>query len=115
MQQIEPKTFSKFCARVSGTDAYSHFFDSNAISVPKELPYMFKNWKEYRDYLLENLVKPEYWELFKNRWKKQNDEDFYKLHVREILINDIDGTINKNYISAKTFKEHILKKEGKRK
>ena len=62
--------------------------------MPTSLPFAFKNWEEYRDYLLEHITKPEYREMFRKRWKKQTGDDWYKLHVKEIIINDIDGTIN---------------------
>ena len=95
LQEFEPKTYNRFCARMSGVSTFNHSFDEGGI-IPRQLPFMFKDWKEYRDYLLVHIVKPEYWELFRNRWKNQNDEDWYKTHVKEIVINDIDGTINGN-------------------
>lgn len=94
LQEFEPETYNKFCKRVAGTSTFTHAFETEVI--PKELPFMFKDWKEYRDYLLYHLVKPEYWELFKTRWKSQISDDWYKIHVRECIINDIDGTINNN-------------------
>lgn len=95
LQEFEPKTYDRFCKRVAGTSTYSHALDTNDV-MPKTLPFMFKNWREYRDYLLVNIVKPEYHELFRKRWANQNSEEWYKVHVRECIINDIDGTINHN-------------------
>jgi len=43
-----------------------------------------------------NIVKPEYHELFRNRWKNQTGDEWYKVHVKEIVLNDIDGTNNAN-------------------
>jgi hypothetical protein len=34
--------------------------------------------------------------LFRRRWRQQQGEDWYKVHVREIMINDTDGTLNHN-------------------
>lgn len=93
-----------FCKRVHGVNTFAHSFDSNAVRIT-ELPYMFKDWKEYRDYLLIHLVKEEYWELFRNRWKDQNSEEWYKVHCQEIVANDIDGTKNANHKSAMSLKE----------
>lgn len=92
LQEFEPETYNKFCRRVPGTDTFSHAFETNV--VPRQLPFMFRDWKEYRDYLLEHLVKPEYWEIFRKRWKGQESEHWYKVHIREVIVNDIDGTIN---------------------
>ena len=98
LQEFEPKTYEKFVRRVSGVSTFNHTFDMGDIT-PRELPFAFASWKEYRDYLLEHITKPEYRSLFRKRWEKQNDEGWYKVHVKEIIINDIDGTINANYRS----------------
>lgn len=95
LQEFEPKTYNRFCARVHGVNAFSHSFDYGDI-IPKKLPFAFKDWKEYRDYLLVHITKAEYWDLFRNRWKGQDGELWYKTHVREVITNDIDGTINAN-------------------
>ena len=93
LQECEPNIYNRYLDRVHGCSTFSHF---GKDIIVKDLPVYFKDWKEYRDYLLEKLIKPEYHELFRNRWKNQNGEDWYKVHVREIMINDIDGTINSN-------------------
>lgn len=95
LQEFEIETYNKFVRRVPGVSTFNHGFDEGGI-IPKQLPFAFKNWKEYRDYLLVHIVKPEYWDLFKRRWKNQEDDDWYKNHVKEIILNDIDGTNNDN-------------------
>lgn len=95
-QEIEPQTYKRIVARIHGASSITHMNDIDVELLPKELPYMFKDWREYRDYLLIHLVKQEYWELFKHRWKGQNSEKWYKIHCKECVINDIDGTINTN-------------------
>lgn len=95
LQEFEKQTYNKFISRIKGVSTFNHSFDEGGV-IPRELPFAFKDWKEYRDYLLIHLVKPEYWDLFRTRWKNQDDEDWYKVHVKEIIINDIDGTINGN-------------------
>ena len=92
LQEFEPETYNRFCRRVPGTDTFSHAFETDVI--PKKLPFMFKDWKEYRDYLLVHLVKPEHQEIFRKRWQGQDTTDWYKVHVRECIVNDLDGTIN---------------------
>lgn len=113
LQEFEPKTYDKFTKRIDGTSTMNHMFDQNCDTIPKELPYMFKDWKEYRDYLLEHLVKKEYWDLFRKRWKNQDDEDWYKLHCREVAINDVDGTINHNAVVSRDFKKSKEKMQKK--
>lgn len=95
LQEIEPKTYQRLERRVPGISAFGHAFDEGGV-IPRELPFAFKDWKEYRDYLLEHITKPEYRDLFRKRWKGQDTEQWYKLHVGEVIVNDIDGTKNGN-------------------
>lgn len=96
LQEFERDTYNKFIARIPGAATFNHSFDEGGI-IPHELPFAFKDWKEYRDYLLIHITKPEYWELFRKRWAKQDGDDWYKIHVKEVIINDIDGTVNRNH------------------
>ena len=95
LQEFEPATYNKFIRRVCGVGTFAHTFDSGDI-IPRQLPFAFASWLEYRDYLLVNIIKPEYHELFRNRWKKQTGDEWYRVHVKEIILNDIDGTNNAN-------------------
>lgn len=95
LQEFEPQTYKKFTARVAGTSTISHAYDSGFVT-PKQLPFAFKDWKEYRDYLLLHIVKPEYHSLFRKMWKGQDDEGWYRVHVSQCIINDIDGTLVAN-------------------
>lgn len=104
LQEFERETYNRFVQRIHGVSSFSHYFDMGDVMV-KELPFAFKDWKEYRDYLLVNMVQQKYWDLFRNRWKNQNTEEWYKVHVKEIIVNDIDGTINKNSSNSIKLKE----------
>ncbi len=97
LQEFEYKTYNKFIKRIGGVSCFNHF---GKDIIVRELPFAFKDWKEYRDYLLVNLVKPEYWDLFKRRWSKQEGEKWHRIHTKEVLINDIDGTLNANHSST---------------
>lgn len=112
LQEFEPKTYNRFCKRISGTNTFSHAFETEVI--PKALPFMFKDWREYRDYLLAHIVKPEYWDLFRNRWKNQFGDEWYQIHVRECILNDTCGTINHNAEVAMAQRE-FRKNGGKKK
>jgi predicted phosphoadenosine phosphosulfate sulfurtransferase len=96
LQESEPEMYNRYLGRVEGVNCFSHF---KRDIMPDKLPPYFQSWREYRDYLLENLTEPEHRERFRNRWagKGQQDQDrWYKVHVKEILINDLDGTLNTN-------------------
>ena len=101
-QEIEPKTYEKLTQRLGGIDMASKMNDDYFV---KELPYMFKDWKEYRDHLLDKVVMNEYKphfekmfadmdRLYKNVFiKYPNEEEMYrKVEVSTILANDWEGT-----------------------
>lgn len=56
LQEIDPQLYAALTQRLHGVDAaaklqYEDFF-------PQKLPPMFADWREYRDYLLEHLIDP---------------------------------------------------------
>lgn len=95
LQEFEPKTYNRFVARVPGVSTFGHSFDEGGV-VPKSLPFAFKDWKEYRDYLLEHICPPEDRETYTKRWQGQDGDGWYKIHVKEVILNDTYGTINQN-------------------
>jgi predicted phosphoadenosine phosphosulfate sulfurtransferase len=54
LQEIEGETWSKLTQRVQGTNTAGQM--QKQFYCPDELPFMFKDWWEYRDYLLEHLI-----------------------------------------------------------
>ena len=74
LQEFEPETYNRYVRRVSGTSSMNHSFD---MTGPGDLPFMFKDWKEYRDYLLANIIEPKYWDHYKREWEGQDDDDWY--------------------------------------
>lgn len=96
LQEFEPQTYNRFIARVPGSNTFNHAFDEGGI-IPKTLPFSFKDWKEYRDYLLVHIVPPSDAPIYLARWKNQDGDDWYKVHVKEVILNDTCGTINENH------------------
>lgn len=93
LQEAEPEMYNRYLGRVEGVNCFNHF---ERQIMPDKLPPHFADWREYRDYLLENLTEPEHRERFRRRWANQNEERWHKVHVREIMVNDLDGTLNGN-------------------
>jgi len=99
MQELEPDTYNKLCKRLEGIHSASHFgIDDYFVN---ELPYMFKDWKEYRNYLLSKLIKEEHQgnmrEIFRKHDIEFEDKTCYtkilKSHVNAILANDWDECV----------------------
>jgi len=96
LQELEPNTYEDLARRLKGVDTAGKIGPKDF--VPSEVPYMFKDWREYRNFLLEKLVdKEEHYNSFLKTFF-QHDlmyEDFpevyeslLKGHVKGILSND---------------------------
>jgi len=97
LQEIEPETYAKATQRMSGIDTAGKagkkdFFIS-------KLPFMFKNWQEYRDYLLENITEDvDLRKAFKARFKQMDEmygsevslDALSQVQVQSIVTNDMD-------------------------
>ena len=94
LQELDRKTYDTMCDRLDGVSTFSQLQEQ---VTPGGLPEMFGSWKEYRDYLLVHLIRPDLQEIFINRWKNQEGDDWYQEHVVEVLVNDTVGTKNHNY------------------
>jgi predicted phosphoadenosine phosphosulfate sulfurtransferase len=54
MQEVEPETYARLTQRIGGIDMAGKM--GVADYFIHELPFMFKDWAEYRDYLLDKLI-----------------------------------------------------------
>lgn len=98
VQEIEPDTHDRICARLEGTHSATRL--GNEDYIPKKLPPMFKDWREYRDFLLEKLVhKERHKKGFKRIFLKQDlmfehHTEYDKVvrdHIKAIMTNDWEG------------------------
>ncbi|MCK9569895.1 phosphoadenosine phosphosulfate reductase family protein [Candidatus Pacearchaeota archaeon] len=98
LQEVEPDTYERIVNRISGIDmagkmGYKDYYVSN-------LPPMFKDWREYRDYLLANLIQKPEWRDGFSLWFNRFDDALGKDNipvvlwhgmVNAILCNDWEG------------------------
>lgn len=115
VQRIEPETWNKMVKRLDGINSTSQLGKDN-LSVT-DLPYMFKDWKEYRKYLLYNLTTPDKKVIFERHFKRMDKyydtigvvSGYYRTCVNAIIINDYHSVKlqnfenNPNVISFRTF------------
>ena len=105
LQEVERDTYNKLCERLPGISTFSQL-QENAVFI-KELPEMFGSWKEYRDYLLEHIIRPDLKEEFKKRWRGQDGDEFYREHCVEMMVNDWEGTKNSNFMARRNLVKKI--------
>lgn len=122
MQEVEPDTYNKLTKRLRGIDAATKFSVDDFFIY--KLPFMFENWKEYRDYLLDKLIPIEHQGDFRT-WFNMQDEEFahldvyekiVKAHVNAMMANDYTGTKLKNlqrrYSDKMTRKMRDMRRES---
>ena len=94
MQEIEGDTYQRLTQRIAGIDMAGKM--GKADYFPKELPFMFATWGEYRDFLLEKLIDNPDWKASFAKTFARHDEIYaeamgakmYKEHINAILTND---------------------------
>jgi len=101
LQEAEPDTYQKIVNRLQGIDTAGKLGKDDYFVY--DLPYMFKSWREYRDYLLDKLIKPDKKEYFIKQFKELDTyvccvgEDIVcKSGVQILLANDWTGTKKDN-------------------
>lgn len=123
LQEIEPDNYNKIVERVEGINTAGKLGRDEFFIT--ELPFMFKDWKEYRDYLLENIIQDEFKGIFKRRFDQMdkhlensidiNNNDYekmYRVQIGMIITNDYMGTKqNNNRVTPRKSEHGRLKSE----
>jgi predicted phosphoadenosine phosphosulfate sulfurtransferase len=104
LQEVDKVLYDKMVKRVKGVDTAGKI---QGDFFPKKLPFMFKDWAEYADYLAEKLVTDEKLQKkissFSKRYRMMftdNPELFtkaFKVIVSTIIAGDVAGTKIKNF------------------
>lgn len=123
VREIEPNTWDKLTARMNGVDTTSNISYSDNFGGPKELPFMFQSWKQYRDYLAENLVRDQNQrQQFKEKFAQMDAllcgdkkifDEYTKVCVASILANDYTFTKISNFMSQYETKAYITLRNGR--
>jgi len=105
LQEIESETYQKLVKRIGGIDTAGKIGKSDFFV--HKLPFMFRDWIEYRNYLLEHLIEDrtiQGVEISKEKFRKKfkqldekykefpDKEVFYKTQINTILLNDFSFT-----------------------
>jgi len=106
LQEVEPDTWNRITERVQGVNAVSRAWD--VYKCPDELPYMFKDWLEYRDHLLNNLITDEESHEKMRKLFEQSDGYFddsvraalTKCQIAMVLVGDYHGTKLSTFIAS---------------
>ena len=106
LQEIEPQTWDALQVRLGGINQARQYTRSEIFTI-SQLPFMFNDWQEYRDYLVENLINEEYRPRFVQKFKKMDEqfkdmdkkEDLFKHQISSVLHNDWEFIKIGNFLS----------------
>lgn len=109
LQELEPETYDRLTRAIPGLATTAKFEED---WIPKELPEAFVTWKEYRDYLLDNIIDPQYRQGFRDAWAGQlDDERVHRSQVTELVKSDVTHTVNKD--RTYTLSRDLMKKKAR--
>ena len=105
LQEIDPPLYERLAKRLPGVDTAGKFGQD---FYARKLPFMFKDWREYRDFLIEKLVGNDpKWKAqlirISAKWDALLDEApedrqrAASVVVQSILCNDYTGTKLENF------------------
>ena len=106
LHEMEADTWNALTKRLGGINQAKHMSKKDMFSI-KTLPWMFSDWVEYRDYLVDNLVQTEERrDVFRKEFKKMDTkfahmalaEERHKSEVLCILANDWHFTKLQNFL-----------------
>jgi predicted phosphoadenosine phosphosulfate sulfurtransferase len=93
LPRYEPETYNKLCDRISGISTAARYASEKQMFSNKKLPSHYKTWKDFRDFLLNNMEDGDHRETFIKRFEKQDkNEKIYQAQVGQLLINDYENS-----------------------
>lgn len=103
LQEVEADTWERVTRRIAGINTAGHLQEQ--WHAPKTLPPMFRDWREYRDHLLENLIETEerrevfrrQFESYERLFVPESHARLIKAEIDAILTNDYHGTKLNNF------------------
>ena len=122
MQEIEQETWDKMVRRIGGIHVTRNLEMGQMFRALKDLPWMFRTWKEYRDHLLKNLITDEKQrEIFRRRFERdddrysgmKNEDRLTKVQIATVLLNDTDFTKMHDFTVIAQAREVVKWKQGK--
>lgn len=107
IEEFEKDLWNKLVARLGGVHVTRSLAYSEMFQAPKKLPWMFRTWIEYRDYLVDKLIEPHLQPAFHKAFATYDkryegmtadgDLRLKKVQVSAVLANDFHFTKLENF------------------
>lgn len=119
LQELEPETYQALEDRLQGVHCAAIYSREGLMYSIRKLPKEFETWKQYKDFLLDN-IHPDLAKIFRWQWNRFGDTDDVgacKYMVRRILLADWEGNLTWardnefNYTKEQLAEKRVLKKQ----
>ena len=94
LPEFEPKTYDKLLKRVAGIQVGHIYGQDDKMLKCRKLPKNFKDWKAYRDFLLETYPDESKRGIFEKRFAKHlNNNHVARQQCRQLVLNDYENNL----------------------
>jgi predicted phosphoadenosine phosphosulfate sulfurtransferase len=94
LPEFEPKTYDRLLKRINGMSIGNLYGKDSKMLKVRKLPKNFKNWREYRDFLLKTYPDETRKHIFEKRFSKHLDNDYVaRQQCRQLILNDYENNL----------------------
>ncbi len=94
LPEFEPETYNKLLKRVSGISVANLYGKDKVMFRTNKLPAKFKNWIEYRDFLLATYPDKSKLDIFVKRFGKHLNNNYVaRQQCQQLILNDYENNI----------------------
>lgn len=94
LPEFEPKTYNRLLKRLKGIQIGSLYGKDNKMLRVRKLPKSFKNWMEYRDFLLKTYPDESKKWIFEKRFVRHLNNNYVaRQQCRQLILNDYENNL----------------------
>jgi predicted phosphoadenosine phosphosulfate sulfurtransferase len=94
LPEFEPKTYDRLCRRIKGIQI-GHLYGKDAKMLRvRQLPKNYRDWREYRDFLLATYPDESKKWIFERRFARQLNNNYVaRQQCRQLILNDYENNL----------------------
>lgn len=93
LPEFEPKTYDRLLKRVKGIQVGQIYGKDSKLMQCQKLPKNFKNWMDYRDFLLDTYPDNKHKAIFQRRFSRQLNNNYVaRQQCRQLILGDYENT-----------------------
>jgi len=94
LPEFEPKTYDRLLKRIDGISIGNLYGKESAMLRARKLPKNYKNWMQYRDFLLATHPDENKKVIFEKRFGRHLNNDYVaRQQCRQLILNDYENNL----------------------